>query len=424
MLTTDKKNAAIGEKFFTTLRLDNLKKNEKISATLITSATNSVTFSPEKTAQGASVFFTWETEIIAGGLVSVKAVVKINDDDEILFFCENPVSVPFEKAGWYKIDGHIHSDHSDGAGTVSQNFSAARKNGINSPALTDHWSAEGWNDSVAFMNENPDTFVICGNEFTSDAGHAVLLGINESKNYDLFSFCELISRAKSMNALIYIAHPFETVFKWRHGFDAEGYNGIEVWNNWWGSRHSINKQAFEKWDALNKNGKKLFGIAATDAHKISLAGSAFSSVYLPNGLSAANLLRGMESGNMYGSNGPHLEFSATANGVTAIMGETLEISQHGEDVALNIKCAFGGGLNRLLIIKNGNVVQTLPINARDFDTKIILNVAPTDFVRVETEGFETATRKLNNENDAIMSSDGICAAFAFSNPIFFDCEKK
>ena len=43
-------------------------------------------------------------------------------------------------------------------------------------------------------------------------------------------------------------------------------------------------------------------------------------------------------------------------------------------------------------------------------------------MRVELEGYETADRRFDNGEDAIMAKDGTCAPFAFSNPIFFDEE--
>jgi hypothetical protein len=128
----------------------------------------------------------------------------------------------------------------------------------------------------------------------------------------------------------------------------------------------------------------------------------------------------MKVGHMYGSNGPHLEFSAVSLGKTGIMGDSLKVVKDGSNVTFSISGNFDGGLNKLLVLKNGNVAETVIIEDTSFDEKVTLFVEPGDYVRVELEGYETANRRFNNDYDSIMQTDGLCAPFAFSNPIFFD----
>ncbi|MCL1810384.1 MAG: CehA/McbA family metallohydrolase, partial [Clostridiales bacterium] len=320
-LTTDKTDAEIGDIVTTTLKIENPtgETYSSISARLITSATSSVTPQlvksvPTPLADGESAELTWETEITAGGLVSVFALIDTDSDGQVRLHA-SAINVPFDSAGWYKIDSHSHTTYSDGGGSVAQNQDQAKLNGVNSLVLTDHGTSGGWNDALSYLNSHPEMVPIRGNEYTHSNGHAVVLFVNENVNYNSYSWPNMISRAQSMNSLLYIAHPFEGN-SWRHagGWEAEGYNGLEVWNNWWAPRYPYNDNAFKKWDELNRAGRKLSGITDTDAHSVKLVGRSWMSVYLPEGLSRDSIREGMIAGHMYGSNGPHLEFTATADG--------------------------------------------------------------------------------------------------------------
>ncbi len=422
-LTNDKANAQIGDKVTTTLTIENKTSDtyNDVFVTLVTSASNSKTQSLDEVvssplAPGDTKTFTWETLVTAGGLISVIAHIR-TDGDKLERVYAPAVSVPTTTTGWYNIDTHSHTTNSDGGGTVAQNQEQAKLNGVSSLVLTDHNTSAGWPAAQDYMAQNPDMLPIWGNEYTTGNGHAVVLNINQQGSFSSLSWQNMIAKAKEMGALLYIAHPFEEG-SWKNSWDDSGYNGLEVWNNWWGPRHRYNKQAFEKWDALNKTGRKLYGITNTDAHKTKLIGQSWMSV-MAEGLTTATLMSGMEAGHMYGSNGPHLEMTAEVGGNSAMMGDTLEVLREGQDVTFHVKGSYAEALSQLLVIKNGVVEQTITIEDTSFDKTITLNVKPKDFVRVELEGYEEDGKTFDMGYDGQMDKDGKCAPFAFSNPIFF-----
>jgi hypothetical protein len=424
-LTTDKTDVEIGDVITTTLQIENNTGDtyENISAELITSATSTFTAQPVKRisaplADGETAVLTWTTEITQGGLISVFAQIKA-DGDAVIRKYAPAVAAPYATAGWYKTDTHIHTTYSDGGGSVASTLNQAKLTGVNSPVITDHGTSIGWNDALTYMANNPEILSIRGNEYTNSNGHAVVLFVNEQANYNNLSWTNMIERAKNMDSLLYIAHAFEG-YSWRFGWDDTGYNGLEVWNNWWAPRFSYNANAFAKWDELNNAGRKIYGIANTDAHSVKLVGQNWMSVYLPDGLSADNLKEGMRAGRMYGSNGPHLEFTAEVNRKTAMMGDSMGIATAGQDVNFNIKGNYAGRLHKLLIIKNGSIVETILIGDVSFDKNIELSIMPGDFVRVELEGYEENGKTFVMGYAGQMDVDGVCAPFAFSNPIFFD----
>ena len=92
-----------------------------------------------------------------------------------------------------------------------------------------------------------------------------------------------------------------------------------------------------------------------------------------------------------------------------------------EDVEADLKTPYipdeGGNyflpLSRVLLIMNGETVYERNINANSFAESVDVFVKPGDFIRMEVDGTETETRKLDGP------SFDTSAPFAFTNPIFF-----
>lgn len=89
------------------------------------------------------------------------------------------------------------------------------------------------------------------------------------------------------------------------------------------------------------------------------------------------------------------------------------VAKAGEKVTVNLSANYIQPLSRVLLLKNGEVIQTWDVNACDFEESFEVDVVPSDFLRMEVEGTETETRKLDG------ATFDTSAPFAFSNPIFF-----
>ena len=322
------------------------------------------------------------------------------------------------KAGWVSGDSHTHTTYSDGSGTIFQNFAQAQRQGIDFVTITDHGNSRGWEDALV-AGPRYGIIPIRGNEYSHRTyAHALFINVNQEKRYCLLDPPIAVQTFKddtNGQGLVYVAHPFDDgVDRWQ---EANGWespiDGIEVWNAWYGGRYIVNVRAFEKWDYLNKQGRRLYGIATTDTHSARYIGEAYTTVFVEE-YTAEGILAGHRAGRMYGSNGPVIAFRLDCFRVgRTMMGDSVGIPKDGKTVTLAMGGEYFLPLSKILLVKNGEVVYTKEINANLFDESVEMFVKPGDFIRMEVEGTETDTRKLDG------SSFDTSAPFAFTNPIFF-----
>ena len=333
---------------------------------------------------------------------------------------------------WLAGDVHTHSIHSDGTGTMFENFAAARAAGLDYIGIADHNTASGWQDAV-IAGRYHNVIPIRGIEHTRTlntirgTGHAIFMNATVGDNFfspdttiheQIAAFRAAQSINQSINqstGLVYIAHPFALwPIRWcPDSFDAD-VNGIEVWCGIYGPRNIATVRAFRKWDELNNQGRRLYGIAASDKHSPD-RGNAPRTFVRTTERNAKGIADGYRRGHMFGTNGPKLGFQVGSN----IMGDT--ISANGTQlVNFEISAEYTENLSKLFVIKNGEVVETIELNSKSFDGNVELEISAGDFVRIEVEGFEGNGKRLDQgltiNNLAFFNS----APFAFTNPIFFD----
>lgn len=341
----------------------------------------------------------WAVKCKSGG-VRLYLVIT-NKDGESYELNGKGVTVGGE--GWFSGDTHTHSKFSDGYGTVKDNITELKNKGLNFIAITDHNNYNALENVGEICSE--DKIIIGGNEYTTVNGHGVIMNINENKDYSNMTKEELSKYIKATtdnNGLIYAAHPYEAKGAW----EFEVCDGIEVWNGWYGPKHPYNKYAFEKWDELNKKGKKVYGISDTDAHSSSDIGKNFTTVFAKD-FTSKDIINGYLSGNMYGSNGPTMEFNINSK----IMGEDVILNPNGEKVVVRMKGAYHKKLSKVVLIKNGEEIYVEEIDDYEFSIRKNVEVKPGDVLRMEIVGFEDKGHRLDSENKE-------SAPFAFSNPIF------
>jgi len=357
---------------------------------------------------------TWTVRAATGG--SEKLFLTTNDGNVV-------ETIRMGKAttgiwGWVSGDSHTHTTYSDGSGTIFQNFAQAQKQGIYFVTITDHGNSKGWDDALVAGSQY-GIIPIRGNEYSHRTyAHALFINVNQEKNYSPLDPPVAVQSFKddtNGEGLVYVAHPFDDgVDRWQ---EANGWespiDGIEVWNAWYGGRYIVNARAFAKWDELNKQGRRLYGITTTDTHSARYIGEAYTTVYVME-YTAEGILNGHRAGRMYGSNGPVIDFRLDDFRVgRTMMGDSVSIPKDGKTVTLAMGGEYFLPLSRVLLVKNGEVVYTKDINANLFDEKVEMLVKPGDFIRMEVEGTETDTRKLDG------ATFDTSAPFAFTNPIFF-----
>ena len=185
---------------------------------------------------------------------------------------------------------HIHSSFSDGLRPIPEIAEIAGKCGIDFLLFADHMTLEPlkrgmerWYGSV---------LSVIGYEI-NDAGninHYLAFGLDEILPPDLPAQ-EYVRKTKELGGTGFIAHPDEKrkaiknypPYPWT-AWDAEGYDGIEIWNHaseWMEKLNNFNKfymvlhplsfmsgpepETLERWDRLNRT-QVMPGIGGIDAH--------------------------------------------------------------------------------------------------------------------------------------------------------------
>ena len=249
--------------------------------------------------------------------------------------------------GWFFGDAHTHSFWSDGWGTVLNNVNHARNfreptTGNPAPASGGmQWLVATDHDTFAQRQEverinNIDGFlVMTGIEMSvadTVAGwqnHLLAFGVGEEvyEGYGVIDMYQskfpspqrAVDRVRELGGIVYLAHPMSNVsvnYRWNR--NTQNFHGLEVWNSSarWNSEPGMSGSwddvcgvaTFAWWDELNRAGRRVYGMATSDAHSIAAVGSAGIKMWMDE-LNEENFLNGLRRGTFYGSNGPDLTFA-------------------------------------------------------------------------------------------------------------------
>jgi hypothetical protein len=300
--------------------------------------------------------------------------------------------------GWYAGDNHMHTKFSDGSGTVADNVVSAYQKGLSWVTVTDHNTIDHA-AAVAVEDAKYDDFLVMfGEEVSTSPSHFLAYNITNliPWNASTYSYQQLIDSALHSNngkGIVYLAHPFYPGLPWTDWSVTE-QKGIEVWNGFYHATHSVNSQAFGIWDSLNTTGKRLFGIANSDAHNSGKVGDPHI-VALLDSLCKEEVMEAFNTGCFYGTNGPGLAFDI--EGIP--MGSAIKVPAAGRAVTIHIEGFAGQAINALRIIKNGQVLYATSPMTDTTALTYATNMGLNDFFRVEME-----------------AGNG----FAFSNPVWAD----
>ncbi len=194
-------------------------------------------------------------------------------------------------ADWHEYVGvaHIHSLDSDGSKSVPEIIKIGQKLGLDFLLFADHMTLnslylgrEGWHGK---------TFVLIGYEIhdQNNQNHFLAFDVNEVLPAELTAG-EYVKTVNQMGGLGIIAHPDETrelpqypPYPWT-AWDAEGFHGIEIWNQMSEWMEGINRfnqlkmfvsprriltsptpKTLRIWDQLNKD-RKVCGVSGVDVH--------------------------------------------------------------------------------------------------------------------------------------------------------------
>lgn len=132
---------------------------------------------------------------------------------------------------------HMHTTHSDGAGTFDDLIGGAARAGIDFVFVTDHnvlvrESEEGYRRGV---------LTLVGQEVHDEqrdvpGNHLLCLGVEEDVSHLAQDPQALIDAVRQQDALAFLAHPIEEFtdllpshYPW-HSWEVKGFHGVELWN--------------------------------------------------------------------------------------------------------------------------------------------------------------------------------------------------
>lgn len=185
---------------------------------------------------------------------------------------------------------HIHSNRSDGTGTVDEIAAAAARAGLRYVILTNHGDATRRPDAPTYRN---GVLCIDAVEINSREGRIVALGLSGASPYPLAGAArDVVEDIHRLGGMAVMAHPDSPspALRWRGGGPAVPFDGVE-WINadaeWrddpigrlllTAARSALRPaesiatlfarptRTLDRWDAMNRP-RSVFGLAAIDAH--------------------------------------------------------------------------------------------------------------------------------------------------------------
>ncbi|HOG46206.1 MAG TPA: CehA/McbA family metallohydrolase [Anaerolineae bacterium] len=298
-----------------------------------------------------------------------------------------PVPPLKREARWYKGDLHCHSHHSEATGSLADLCGAARAQGLDFLAVTEHNTTSHHRLLGEFRTS--DFLPIAGQEITTYHGHANVWGAGRWLDFRFHSDADLarvIAMAHAAGALFSANHPKTNGPPWEFGTLA-GIDCLEVWQAPW---FLSNYQSLAKWDELLRSGARVVAVGGSDQHQPAPGDSYAQQLGQPTtwvyaeALEPAAILGAIKAGHVFisaGPAGPQLELVAQAEGRQAMMGDGLATAG-GRPLQLTARVQGAGGMVLRLVGPRG-VLAEAPIPSDDFALEHTLLPRVSGYVRPE-----------------------------------------
>lgn len=324
------------------------------------------------------------------GIPNIRAGVTSHYELKIWFGHEGDVTqvstfsrAPLRKGpAWFRGDLHMHDAHSDGKCQsrmkekvscplyLTVEAAAARK--LDFISITDHNTTAHFSDMRELQPYFDNMLLIPGREITTFYGHANVWGTTDPIDFRLqhgtvaADFKRLQARVEQLHAMLSLNHPAHPSGEDCMGcgwtvpdMDWSKITTIEAVN---GSDYRMPKSSIPYWqDKLNR-GFRIPAVGGSDTHTAEevLIGRPTTVVYA-NDLSERSILDAIRAGHAFidteGSQDRAIEFTAVANGKTAMMGDALRVGK-GERVKLRLRMQHLTSAHAELIV-DGNVAKLL-----------------------------------------------------------------
>ncbi|MGB4581495.1 MAG: CehA/McbA family metallohydrolase [Coriobacteriia bacterium] len=294
--------------------------------------------------------------------------------------------------GWLAGDGHVHSEYSDGSGTVAEDAAAAAATGLDFMVITDHADKMTARDFGTELSEcDAATYetgvrTIMGQEypinhvFLSADGHY----LGYSPNYYIdptgITHQSIIDAVNAAGGIGIIAHPNHYTMGWSE-WDASGDAGLEILSDGWPSDSDAGLR--ERWDGLIAGRAGCAGMGSSDAHSAGDIGQERTYVYTGGSTSKTAILAGIRNGQTVVSDGIFASCDIKGRGI----GEHVRAS-FGESLPVRVDWPTSQNLSTVTLVYNGRTVREHVHADDNAASGLVIPVTATDggAIRIEATG--------------------------------------
>lgn len=267
--------------------------------------------------------------------------------------------------GWRFGELHAHSTHSDGQHEVAELARRARALGLDFVCLTDHNTAAGVREAAGQA-----VTIVPGCEITTFSGHHPVYGVDEAVPWHadgrLLGLAEMVAPVRARGGVVSVAHPFRvdepvcTGCRMPAGLEP-AFDLLEVWYKRWDGPDADNRAAYQLWNDLWRQGRRITAVAARDWHGPSVEerfpGALPLTGVMTDGDRPEDVIAGLRRGEVILTGGPVARVSLAAGDQRAWAGGALRAPR----ARLAVELAGGEPASELRVFASGALVRTLAV---------------------------------------------------------------
>jgi hypothetical protein len=303
---------------------------------------------------------------------------------------------PYESGGtWYKGGLHSHSTRSDGKLSPSEVVARYASLGFDFIAITDHHTVTKikGNGLLVLGQESGKGSTESGEEYHPHMnGIAISTAPSESLSQQ-----QRIDSITAQGGIVVLNHP--TVFFYAYDLndlrDLKNYTGMEIYSGY--SDGVLKGNPVSLWDDILSTGKRVWGVAADDAHELDDYGKGWIEVRLTGALNTANVINAIKKGSFYSSQGPtisDLSFNGTTFSVSTPNADSVNF--YGRNGKLLKSVSEGNasytvdgseGYVRAEVSKDGLKARSQPVFIGSTPTSSTMQIAHINHLAVRSDWF-------------------------------------
>ncbi len=209
----------------------------------------------------------------------------------------------------YKVGLHVHTTNSDGKVSPEESARIYKEAGFDAIALTDHWFYHGEDELSGLKIISGCEYNMGASDTAVDVMHIVGVGMKNDPEIDraTASRQDVIDSIRRAGGIAILAHPAWSLNTPAHAKELTGFAAMEIYNTVSDAGQSSRPYSGYFTDLLANEGIAYSQIATDDAHYYDGSDATRSYIMVnAESDSTEDLLRAVEAGNFYATQGPEL----------------------------------------------------------------------------------------------------------------------